>query len=200
MLILWQRCAIAPIPFLPHTFLADCFQRRRNPVNLPGADTYLNVSKLGPPTFESKNPRFAPMGSLTASTYGYQSTASLPANGQTQNAFASSIGSQLHSADAYATPINTPTQSYEDVDMMDMEMNEPPVLYPQGGTDDSHNGMKQHQTVRSREITPILTEVNERAGDMIKKGKLKLVIGYRADCDRCQRREPGHSTHLVYSG
>ncbi|RPA88002.1 hypothetical protein BJ508DRAFT_300379 [Ascobolus immersus RN42] len=175
-------------------------KRRRNPIRLPGSDTYLNVSKLGPPTFESKNPRFAPMGSLTTGTYGYQPTASQPADGQPQSALASSKGPQLQSANPYATPVNTPTHAHEDIDMMDMEMNESIAHQPLGGTNDGTIAMTQHQTVRSRDITPIPDEVNEKAAEMIKKGKLKLLIGHRADCDRCQKREPGHYTHLVYSG
>lgn len=29
------------------------------------------------------------------------------------------------------------------------------------------------------------------------KGKLCIVMGFRADCERCQRREPGHISHFV---
>lgn len=94
---------------------------------------------------------------------------------------------------------NTPTQSFEDVDMMDMEMDEPDMPHSQTGWHDESSSVHQHQTVRSRDTTPKSEQANEEAGEMLKKGKMKLVIGYRADCGRCQRKEPGHSAHFVSS-
>ena len=39
--------------------------------------------------------------------------------------------------------------------------------------------------------------VGKRSLGMEKKGKITLSMGYRADCDKCKNKVPGHYSHFI---
>lgn len=186
--------------FLP----AHSFQRRRTPIQPPGSDQCMDLSLLGPPLFESSNPQFTNLGTPDSELLSCPSPISLDGG--------SGFGRGRRDG-AFLTPIDTPVDSpmREDMggyggdeDMMDCEMLGPSYSQGQEGS-----AMPQYSGKPGNEVTSRDTDQPDQDMGMeetrvmsgpyhpLDKGKWTFVMGYRADCERCQNKEPGHFSHLV---
>ena len=49
----------------------------------------------------------------------------------------------------------------------------------------------------SRESVPFNTNKMWGGGSPVQKGKMMISMGFRADCEKCRLRVPGHYNHLI---